>query len=505
MTSPSFFGKSPQPARSARRCRWLFRIVSLLLAVGAICCPPIWAAPPNIVIVLADDMGYGDAGCYNPDSQCPTPNIDHLAAAGLRYTDAHAAGAWCTPSRYGLLTGRYAFRTSLAWQKQPVIAADVSTVANTLAGAGYRTAMVGKWHLGFVDGTQVDYSADLAGGPCDRGFDSFFGLPASLDIPDFYWIRDRRATQPPSVRIADNNSEGWSSIQGAFWRGGLRGDDFVMEEVLDRLGAEAEQQVKQLAGQDQPFFLYVPLTSPHTPWLPGAEYASADGAGMYSQFVNHTDAIVGRILAALDQAQVAEQTLVIFTSDNGPVWYDSDTQRFGHDSMGGWRGMKGDVWEAGHRVPFIVRWPGQIEAGRVSDHLLSFVDVHATLADLAGVPEPASAVDSLSFLSDWRGEALQPPRTELVCFQSPIAIRSGRWKLITQPGSAGFLSHHPERGSAFLQRDELNPTADPDGPTPDGQLYDLAADPAESNNVWSQHPDVVARLKSRLQDFAPQP
>ena len=453
---------------------------------------------PHIVLVLADDMGYGDPGCYNPNSKCPTPNIDTLAASGMRFTDAHAAGAWCTPSRYGLLTGRYAFRTSLAWRQQPVISEDVSTVADVLRDAGYQTAMVGKWHLGFEGAAEIDFTRDLRGGPCDRGFSTFFGLPASLDIPDYYWIVDRRVPHPPTIKIADSNSEGWSSVQGRFWRGGLRGKDFAMDQVLDRLAEEAERRIEALSASEQPFFLYVPLTSPHTPWLPGEAYAASDQAGLYSQFVHHTDAVVGRILASLAKNKVDDETLVIFTSDNGPVWYQTDVERFGHDSMGALRGMKGDVWEAGHRIPFVIRWPGETPAGTTCDQLMGFVDLHATLAEVAGTTKAESAVDSASFADVWLGASDRAVRQELICFQEKIAIRWGHWKLINRLGSAGFLSHRPE--SALLNKadDVLNPQVSAEG-APQGQLYDLATDRAETKNLWNEKPELVRQLMKRLQ------
>lgn len=465
----------------------------------AITLTPAVADHPHIVIVLADDMGYGDPGCYNPQSKCPTPNIDALAAGGLRFTDAHAAGAWCTPSRYGLLTGRYAFRTSLAWQQQPVIAESVETIADVLRAAGYQTSMVGKWHLGFEGASQLDYQQEILGGPCDRGFTNYLGLPASLDIPDYYWIVDRKVPYPPSVKIQDRQSENWSSVQGKFWRGGLRGKDFVMEQVLDRIAEAADQQITELAKTDAPFFLYVPLTSPHTPWLPAPAYAAANAAGLYSQFVAHTDAVVGRIMASLERNRLSDDTLLIFTSDNGPVWYQSDTQRFGHDSMGGLRGMKGDVWEAGHRVPFIVRWPSHVPAGAVSDQLLGFVDIHATLADIAGAQAASSAVDSRSFADVWLAKTDAVIRSELVCFQQAIAIRSGQYKLINRLGSAGFLSH--DRQAPFLSKDELNPELEA-ADAARGQLYDLAVDRAETTNLWKEKPELVQRLLGKLESIA---
>lgn len=480
---------------------------SLILASAILCETDAPAADtdvdrPNIVIVVADDMGYGDPRCYNAQSRCPTPNIDVLAKQGMRFTDAHAAGAWCTPSRYGLLTGRYPFRTSLKWQEQPVIAEGVRTIADTLRDTGYKTAMVGKWHLGFHNAKNLDYSQELRGGPCDRGFDDYFGLPASLDIPDFYWIDDRNVPNPPTVPIADSNSapKDWNPIQGKFWRGGKRGADFEMEACLDRLGDEAAKRVAELSKTDSPFFLYVPLTSPHTPWLPSAKYAAANEAGIYSQFVAHTDGVLGTILESIRKHGIEDETLVIFTSDNGPVWYAFDTERYGHDSMGGLRGMKGDVWEAGHRVPFVIRWPEKIAAGTVNDQLISFVDLHATLAKIAGGVKADTAVDSLDFSKVWLGSSQATVRKELIAFQEPIVLRTGNWKLITRPGSSGFLAHD-RNGSPFLSKDVLNP--DNEAATEmEGQLYDLSSDPGETKNLWKHETKLVKRLKQRLKEIA---
>lgn len=455
------------------------------------------ASTPNIVIVLADDMGYGDAGCYNPDSQCPTPHIDALAKQGMRFTDAHSAGAWCTPSRYGLLTGRYPFRTSLQWRNQPVIADGIQTIADVLRDANYATAMVGKWHLGFENAENLDFN-NVRGGPVDRGFDSFFGLPASLDIPDYYWIINSKVPHPPTVPIADSNTDGWSSIQGKFWRGGLRGKDFIMHEVLDRIADEAETSIEKLSHSSRPFFLYVPLTSPHTPWLPSARHRDASKAGLYGQFVAHTDAVLGRIVQQVHERGIEDTTLVIFTSDNGPVWYTTDTQRFGHDAAGGLRGMKGDVWEAGHRVPFIVKWPGHVPAGTTQPQLFSFVDLHATLATLAGATKSTTALDSISFADVWLGKTENTARTQLISFQDAIVLRDGPWKLITRPGSSGFLSDDPRQ--PFLSKDALNPELESPNQAA-GQLYHLERDPGEARNLWNERPAVVRRLKATLQEL----
>ncbi|MEZ6065969.1 MAG: sulfatase-like hydrolase/transferase [Planctomycetaceae bacterium] len=244
-------------------------------------------ARPNILLILADDMGYGDPQCYNPNSKCPTPQINSLASAGLRFTDAHSAGSVCVPSRYGLLTGRYPFRARLDWTKSACIEPETSTIAARLQSAGYRTGMVGKWHLGFDGGPDYDYSQPLVGGPCDRGFDSWFGIPHSLDIQPYYLVRDRLAIAPPTQPVAASNSPDWSPIQGVFWREGKASPGFEFELVLDQLGEAACDWLKATRDIDDPFFLYVPLTSPHTPWLPAERFRGQGGAGLYGEFVAH--------------------------------------------------------------------------------------------------------------------------------------------------------------------------------------------------------------------------
>lgn len=453
-------------------------IAAVMLSAGLA-----FADHPNIVVILADDMGYGDSGCYNPDSKCPTPNIDRLASQGMRFTDAHTAGSVCVPSRYGLLTGCYPFRTKLDWRHNAVIAEGRPTVASLLNENGYATAMVGKWHLGFDGGPDYDWSQPLRGGPTDRGFETYFGMPASLDIPPYYYIRGRRPVQPPTETVAASATEGWSPIQGAFWREGQVAPGFRHAEVLDRFASEAVTAIEQQATQQQPFFLYVALTGPHTPWLPGEEFGGKGSAGLYSEFVAHVDDVVGRVLTALDDAGAADETLVLFTSDNGPVWYDRDEQRFGHASVGPLRGMKGDAWDGGHRVPFIVRWPGQVEPGSTSDALVGFVDLFATLADVVGAPVPADAAeDSVSFLPVLLGKQ-SSARTTMVQHHSGTVLRDGSWKLINHLGSGGFSK--PRR-------------QEPDPGGPRGQLYNLADDPGEQNNLWQSEPERVQRMLEEL-------
>jgi arylsulfatase A-like enzyme len=456
-----------------------------LLVTGASVAPAL-AARPNILLILADDMGYGDPRYCNPESQCVTPNIDRLAAEGRRFTDAHAAGSVCVPSRYGLLTGRYPFRQPLKESRAAVINDGRPTIATLLHQNGYSTAMVGKWHLGFDGGPDHDYSKPLTGGPVDRGFDSYFGLPHSLDITPYCFIRNRKAVAAPTLQIDASASEGWSPIQGAFWRAGGIAPGFRHSEVLDRLSDEAVKSLGE-TGKDpkQPFFLYLALTAPHTPWLPAEKFRGSGHAGLYSEFVAHVDDVVGRVLKALDDVGRTGDTLVLFSSDNGPVWYDTDEGKYGHHSAGPFRGMKGDAWEGGHRVPFIVRWPGHVPAGTECDQTLGFVDVFATFAALLEVDVPdGAAEDSANMLPAYLGTPLyRPLRGSIVLHHSGSVIRRGPWKLINHLGSGGFSEP---------RREEPQPNG------PHGQLYNLADDPGETTNLWNEQPELVQQLLAEL-------
>jgi arylsulfatase A-like enzyme len=447
--------------------------------------------------VLLDDMGYGDPGCFNPQSKILTPHIDSLARDGMRFVDAHAPGPLCHMSRYGLLTGRYPFRTDVSlWPTQPLIQPDQMTIASLAQQAGYRTAMVGKWHLGFLEN---GYENPLPGGPVDRGFDSFFGIRASTDIPPYFYIRNDRAEAPPSDRIEAHGSKGWSPIQGAFWREGGIAPGLKLDDVLSRftdeaLGVIQKHTAKVAESSDaEPLMMYVAYPAPHTPWLPSDAFVGRSGAGMYGDFLMMVDAQIGRILQSLRQANMDQNTLLVLTSDNGPVWYSEDTQRFEHDSAGGLRGMKADAWEAGHRMPLLVRWPGRVKAGTLSEQLVCFTDFLATFADILNVELPADAgPDSFSFFPALTGVAKgeRAVRNEFVMQAGGVAsmmtIREGKWKLITGLGSGGFST------PKLIKPGE-------DGVT--GQLYDLDSDPGEQLNVFAQHPEIVARLEGKLNNI----
>jgi arylsulfatase A-like enzyme len=441
------------------------------------------AATPNIVIILVDDMGYGDLGCFNPESKIATPHLDALAAEGMRFTDAHAPGPLCHMSRYGLMTGEYPFRINVnRWNHEPLIAAGKTTIATLAKSQGYRTAMVGKWHVGFKEN---GYDKPLPGGPVDCGFDSYFGIRASTDIPPYFYIRDDKAVLPPSDHIEANNSEGWSPIQGAFWRKGGIAPDLKLPEVLPRFTDEA-LEVIQSHKKDVPLMMYLAYPAPHTPWLPSEEFNGKSGAGMYGDFVMMVDGQIGRVLKGLREAGMEDDTLVLFSSDNGPVWYDTDVERFGHDAMGPLRGMKGDSWEAGHRMPFIARWPGTVQAGTVSERTICFTDFLATFADITGAKLSSEAgPDSFSFLSALKGKKSHRPALVVRAggSASMYHIRNAEWKLINALGSGGFSKPKTEK-----------PT--PGGPT--GQLYNLEEDLGESNNLYTQYPERVEDMAAQL-------
>jgi arylsulfatase A len=440
---------------------------------------------PNIVFIMVDDMGYGDPQCYNPDSKIPTPHIDSLARDGMRFTDAHAPGPLCHMSRYGLLTGRFPFRTNVSrWPKHALIEPGQTTIASLLQDQGYQTAMVGKWHLGF---NENGYDQPLPGGPVDRGFDSFFGIRASTDIPPYFYISGNRAVSPPTDHIDARSTAGWTRIQGEFWRAGGIAPGLELKDVLPRFTEQAIEVIDDhsTSKPQKPLFLYLAYPAPHTPWLPSPEYRGKSGASMYGDFAVMVDSMIGRVLAALDAAKMSDDTLVIFTSDNGPVWYEHDVERFGHDSSGGLRGMKADAWECGHRMPFIARWPGTVEAGSVCAQTISFVDMLATFAGIVDTELPAGAgPDSFSILPLLSGHDT-PVRESLVVAASSgaMAVRKGDWKLITALGSGGFSE--PKR---------VKPGKD----DPQGQLYNLSTDLAETNNLYAEMPAKVKELTDEL-------
>ena len=445
---------------------------------------------PDILIIMADDLGYGDIAALNPDSPIRTPHLDRLAAESLVMTDAHSPCSWCIPTRHSLLTGRLPIGLDPKDRGRAVIEDGTLTLPQALDG--YRSSMIGKWHLGFVGGEPdnepgpaPDRVEPLPGGPCDRGFERFFGIPRSLDIPPYYYIAGDQVVGWPTEPIAASDSEGWSKIQGEFWRKGAITPGFRHVDVTPVFLYQMLLELSQPS--DRPRLDYLALPSPHTPWSVAPEYVGTSEVAMYGDFLRQVDATVGRILEQLDQTGRADDTIVIFTSDNGPVWYEEDTAKYGHSASGPFRGMKGDAWEGGHRVPMMVRWPERIEPRR-SDALTCHADLFATLVAATGSQADVPA-DSLNFLPHWIGQAAGP-RTEFLERPSRhtqgYALRIGTWKYIPFLGSGGFTK--PSREKA--------------GPGQiDAQLYDLATDPGETTNLAATHPEQLQLMRARYDEL----
>ena len=472
-------------------------VVAAFVHVGSACSRPGDSAGagelPNIVFILADDMGYGDPGSYNPASRIPTPNIDALAAEGMRLTDAHSPSAVCTPTRYGVLTGRYAWRTRLKsgvldGYSPALIEGGRLTVASLLQRHGYRTAIVGKWHLGLGPAGPTDYGQPLRPGPNAVGFEHFFGIPASLDMAPYVFVENERPVESPTDSIAA--SVGRRRGGNGFWRAGPIALRFRHIDVVGRLTDEAVGFIEGQQASDRPFFLYFPFSAPHTPWLPTAEFAGISEAGPYGDFAAQVDAAIGSVLDALAGSGFGDNTLVIVTSDNGAHWLESDIDEHGHRANGELRGQKADIWEGGHRVPFIARWPGRIAAGSSSAETVSLVDLLATVAEIVGdALPPDAAEDSYSLLPVLVGERFDTPLREATVHHSlhgMFSIRQGPWKLILGRGSGGFTEPR---------------LLEPGPGEPRGQLYNLDEDPAETANLYEAYPDVVARLRDLLQRY----
>jgi arylsulfatase A len=451
---------------------------------------------PNIVLVLADDMGYGDPRCYNAQSKMETPRIDRLASQGMRFLDAHTPSSVCSPTRYGLLTGRYAWRSRLKsgvlnGYSPALIEPGRLTLASLLSRHGYRTAVFGKWHLGLGTVEPANYAMPFDAGPNTAGFEQSFVLPASLDMPPYVFVENQRVTVAPSATIGASKMRRYGGE--GYWREGAIAPGFKHVDTLPTFALRAASFLRKQTS-DRPFFLYVPLTAPHTPWMPTDEFRGKSQVGYYGDFVSQVDATLGELLDVLDERKLSDDTLVIFTSDNGAHWLPSDIETWGHRANAPWRGQKADLWEGGHRVPFIVRWPGRIAAGGPCERLVCLTDVMATVAEIVGHVLPADAAeDSYSFLGAIANRPSTMPAREAIVHHSSdgtFAIRQGPWKLATKLGSHGF--------SEPRQQEQV------DG-GPAGQLYQLALDPAESRNVWLEEPAVVERLQTLLGEYQAHP
>ncbi len=448
---------------------------------------------PNIVFVLADDLGWGDLDSYNSFSAIPTPNANRLASEGIRFTDMHSPSAVCTPTRYGILTGRYCWRSRLKkgvlWGYDPNLIEDGRmTLPGMLKSRGYYTAGFGKWHLGLGNRPKTDYTQPLRPGPLDHGFDYYFGIPASLDMDPYLYFENDKVVEQPTA-----HTDGSKSPRGVFWRPGPIAPHMKLEEVLPTVVDKAVGVIRERAKTpSQPFFLYVALTGPHTPWLPLPKYRGRSRAGDYGDFVNEVDDMLGRIMQALDQTNQSGNTLLVFTSDNGADWKIEDKARYAHRADGPWRGEKADIWDGGHRIPFLARWPGHIRPASVSNQLGCLTDFMSTAAGVTGVKLPRNAAeDSYDLLPALLGTATRPIRDAIVHHSNMgmFAIRQSNWKLELGLGSGGFSAPQTIEQA-------------PGGPA--GQLYDLSKDPDEKYNLYQKYPAVVDRLSTLLERYKKQ-
>ncbi len=467
---------------------------------------------PNLIYILADDMGYGDVSCLNPEAAFQTPNFDRLGREGMIFTDAHATSAVCTPSRYGILTGRYNWRSELksgvlVGYSPFLIEEGRKTLANLLHDQGYTTACIGKWHLGmnwvlkdgsildhwedFNSSPDIDYTAPIQNSPITRGFDYYYGISASLDMPPYVYIENDRATQIPDHEYAGPPTERNGQPVLEFARSGPCAPDFRHEEVLPHLTKKALDKISEY--KDHPFFLYFPLPAPHTPILPTPEFQGKSGTNAYGDFCLMCDDVVGQVLKRLEEEGIADNTIVIYASDNGcspQVNFPALAQK-GHNPSYHFRGHKADIYEGGHRIPLLIRWPNGIQPGQICEETVCLCDIMATMAEILGVTLPDNmGEDSVSNLPLWKGQPMDHSLREATVHQSidgSLSIRKGHYKLELCPGSGGWSYPRPH-------------TPENDG-LPPIQLYDLDADISEQKNISAEHPEIVDEMTALLVQY----
>ncbi len=462
---------------------------------------------PNIIYILADDLGYGDILCYNENSKIITPNMDKLASEGIQFTDAHTSSAVCTPTRYGILTGRYNWRSLLkrgvlSGYSKALIESDRLTVGKLLQENGYHTAFVGKWHLGWdwhvsapddwqsgslgmTADPEVDFSKPIQNGPKDRGFSYSYGFSGSLDMAPYVYVENGLPTSVPTDTTICVDGKG-------FWRKGVTSPDFVHARVLPHLTEKSVQYINEQAQTNQPFFLYFALPAPHTPILPTTEFLGKSNTNFYGDFVLQVDDVVKKIIEAVEKNDIRENTMIIFTSDNGcsPMANFAELGKIGHDPSYIFRGHKADIYEGGHRLPFILSWPEKVKPGLKSNEIICTTDLMATLADILDYPLPDDAAeDSYSFLPVLAGKDYKIPIREATVHHSVdgrFAIRQGDWKLILWPGSGGWSYPRNNEITDDMYR---------------FQLYNLKEDPSEEKNLAGKYPAKVDKLKKLLAQY----
>jgi arylsulfatase A-like enzyme len=469
------------------------------------------ADKPNIIFILCDDLGTGDVKCLNPEGKIATPHMDRLAKEGVKFTDAHSGSSVCTPTRYGIMTGRYAWRSKLqsgvlGGLSPRLIEQGRLTVANLLKEQGYSTHCVGKWHLGMdwvrtgevaelnieseAQVNNVDYTKPITNGTTSVGFDTYFGISASLDMVPYCFIENDHVTANPTEKIKLVMNKGGPV---SYTREGPGAPGFRGEDVLPAFTECAVKIIKDKSAGAQkgdPFFLYLPLNSPHTPILPSEKWQGKSGINSYADFVMETDDAIGQIMRATEDAGIGQETLIIVTSDNGcsPSADYSKLASFGHNPSAIYRGHKADIFDGGHRVPFIARWPAKVKGGQTSTQLVCLTDLMATAADIVGAKLPDTAAeDSFSFLPALLGESSTAIRKSVIhhSINGSFALRDGDWKLELCAGSGGWS--YPRPGSPGTKG------------LPETQLYNLKDDIAETTNLQGEKPEIVAQMSEQLE------
>lgn len=492
-----------------------FLSLSSFMAIAAL--QPAEAKTPNIVIIYADDMGYGDLNCQNPDSKIPTPNLDKLASEGMRFTDAHSSSGVSSPSRFGLLTGSYHWRRGhsiVGSFGKPFFNDSDITLPQVLKTKGYTTACIGKWHLGwdwefknppsgqtkssgrtvqYYNPQDIDWTKPVKGGPLARGFDYYFG-DGTINFPPYAWVENDRVLEAPTETMLENNI-GFKVKEGNWeFRPGPRVKGWNPYEVLPTLTKKTVEWIKHQNSQ-KPFFLYFALPSPHAPIIPNDEFDNSSKAGAYGDFVFQTDWVVGQVLKALKEKGLEKNTIVIFSADNGTESYAwARAEKFGHFSMGKDRGLKRDVFEGGHHVPFIFKWPGKTKPGSVCNEVISQVDLMATLVNIAGAKLPANAApDSYDFSNVLKAKKHSSPLREATVhntYKDNWAIRKGDWLYISS--STGSARPMPE---SFIK---LRGYTDF---TTNGLLFNMKDDPEQRVNLYEKFPEKVKDMEQLLQEY----
>jgi arylsulfatase A len=465
---------------------------------------------PNIIYVLADDMGYGDVSGLNPAGKISTPHLDQMAAEGMIFTDAHTSSSVCTPTRYGILTGRYNWRSRLkqsvlTGKSKALIPSNRTTVASMLKSNGYQTAFIGKWHLGWDWGLKdsldnsgvgwdkgdfdiIDFTKPVTNNPNDLGFSYAYGHSGSLDMAPYVYVENGKVTALPDTTTVNTGKYSW-------WREGPTSPDFIHEDVTPNFFRRANEYVTEKAKEDAPFFLYLALPSPHTPILPTEAWQGKSGLNPYGDFVMMIDNYIGRLEKVIKEAGIEDNTIIIFTSDNGcsPAAKINELEKKGHKPSYVYRGHKADIYEGGHRVPFLIKWPAKIKRASISDHTICTTDLMATLAEIVDYPlQDSEGEDSYSMLSVLEQNSDGKSAREAIVHHSidgVFAVRKDNWKLIMAPGSGGWSFPRLPKDKEALDT------------MPSLQLYNLDTDPGELENLQAEHPATVAGLKALLTKY----